>query len=128
MLGIVEVRYFPPLNKSNLQSAFEGCIDTLLNKSHTSELGPESGIEVASIRTGSEHIDITAPVHIPIPVSVSLPVPISPLDVSAVTSDDANKSTSLSISVNSAEEVTDNAEQVPVNSEESVAPPEPMFR
>ena len=126
MLGIVEVSYFPPLKKSNLQSASECCVDILLNESNTSELGPETGIEAASTHTGSEQVDISAPIPVSLPVPI--PVPDSLLRVSAVTSDDANIITSLSISVNSAEEITDNAEQIPVNSEESVALPEPMFR
>ena len=111
-----------------MQSASECCVDTLLNENNTGELGPESGIEATSIHTGSEHIDISAPVPVPFSLPISLPVPISLLSVSAVTVDDANISSSLSISVSSAEEVMDGAEQIPVISEESLSLPEPMFR
>ena len=127
MLGIVEVNYFPPSKKSNSQSASECCVDGLLNESDTGEHGTESGHDAAaaSTHTGSQHIDISTP------IPVTIPVPVSLLGVgatSAVTSDDANVKTSLSVNLNSTEEETDNAEQIPCNSEESVAPPEPMFR
>ena len=121
MLGIVEVNHFPPFKKSNLQSASDCYIGNLLNESNISELGPEADHEAASIHTGSVHTDIS------VPISVPVPVPISLLGVSAITGDDASKRTCRS-NVNSTEEVTDNAEQITVASEESVAPPEPMFR